>query len=100
MFDPTSRYASLEVATHQITDANGETREVRYVRRRFMPPSEDQVLLVEHLLGQGDRLDLLAARYLNDSTQYWRLCDANGVLHPEELEERVGHPIRVSTTLR
>ncbi|MBZ4415592.1 LysM domain-containing protein [Myxococcus sp. RHSTA-1-4] len=100
MFDPTSRYASLEVATHHVTDARGERREVRYVRRRFLPPLDEQVPLVEHLLTEGERLDHLAARYLNDPAQSWRLCDANGVLHPDELEERVGRMVRVATTFR
>ncbi|MBN1204052.1 MAG: LysM domain-containing protein [Myxococcaceae bacterium] len=100
MFDPTSRYASLEVATARVTDARGESREVRYVRRRFLPSGDSQVSLAEHLLAQGERLDHLAARYLNDPTQFWRLCDANGVLHPDELLERVGQSIRVATTLR
>jgi hypothetical protein len=26
---------------------------------------------------QGDRLDLIAAQYLTDTTLFWRLCDAN-----------------------
>jgi hypothetical protein len=29
----------------------------------------------------------VTARYLGDPTQFWRLCDANGVLHPVELEQ-------------
>jgi hypothetical protein len=27
------------------------------------------------------------ARYLGDPTQFWKLCDAAGVLDPEELEQ-------------
>jgi hypothetical protein len=30
----------------------------------------------------GDRLDLLAVRYLNDPTGFWRLCDANNAPVP------------------
>ena len=38
----------------------------------------------------GDRLDNLAARYLGDPEQFWRLCDANGAMRPEELVANVG----------
>jgi hypothetical protein len=100
MFDPNSRYAALEVATTHLTDARGVRREVRYVRRRFLPSHDEQVPLAEHLLAQGERLDHLAERYLNEPTEFWRLCDANGVLHPDELLERIGQPIRVATTFR
>ena len=33
----------------------------------------------------GDRLDLLAARCLNDPTVFWKLCDANNVPVPDAL---------------
>ena len=85
MIGPTSRYAGLPLATLVVT-ADGEQREVRYLRRRFAPPPSSHAVLVEHQRRSGDRLDLLAARYLGDPTQFWRLCDATGVLRPDELE--------------
>lgn len=45
---------------------------------------------------RGDRLDNLAAQYLGDPELFWRLCDANSALHPEELTERVGRRLRVT----
>ena len=30
----------------------------------------------------------VAYRYLGDSTQFWRLCDANGVIAPDALAAR------------
>ena len=35
--------------------------------------------------GGGDRLDLVAARYLGDPTAAWQVADANGALDPDEL---------------
>jgi nucleoid-associated protein YgaU len=91
-FPTTSRY-------HGIATARFETpagRVVVYLRRRFVPPPERFALLQEHRVQQGDRLDNIAARYLGDPEQFWRLADANGVLRPDELTETVGSRIRVT----
>ena len=53
-------------------------------------------MLQEHTVTQGERPDLVAARYLGDPEQYWRLCDGNPVLHPRELTETPGRRIRVT----
>ncbi len=81
MFEPTSRYAQVGEGTLTVGG-----RLVRYKRRRFVPVPTGAVV-VEHVVVPGDRLDLLAARYLGDPTQFWKLCDAAGVLDPDELEE-------------
>lgn len=96
MFEPTSRYHDVEVATHAVRGPDGTTRDVRYVRRRFVPDLQDAPTLVEHRVVQGDRLDNLAARYVGDPTQFWRVCDANRVLHPDDLVERLGRSIRIA----
>ena len=36
---------------------------------------------------EGDRLDNITARFLGDPTQFWRVCDANLALLPDELEK-------------
>lgn len=82
LFPPNSRYAGLDVATLERPDG----RILVYVRRRFIAPPERFALLQEHVVVQGERLDNLAARYIGDPEQFWRLCDANAVLAPEELE--------------
>jgi hypothetical protein len=43
----------------------------------------------------GDRLDLLAARYLQDPTLFWQLCDANNSPVAAALEARplIGIPL-------
>ncbi len=42
----------------------------------------------------GERLDLVAARFLADPTAFWRLCDANNAMVPDALAARptVGIP--------
>lgn len=96
MFDPTSRYFGLPVASLRVLGRDGRPREIRYVRRRFIPPDQGLATLVEHTVTEGDRLDNIAARYLGDPTQFWRICDANGVLRPEELTEAIGRMIRIA----
>jgi hypothetical protein len=87
MFEPTSRYYNLETATLELKDSDGKVRRIAYKRRRFIPTRLGQTELLEHSVIQGERLDNLTARYLTDPTQFWRVCDANLVLVPEDLEE-------------
>lgn len=90
-FQPTSRYFSIETATYETAD--GEF--IRYLRRRLLPPLDRFTLLQEHAVEEGDRLDNIAARYLGDAEQFWRLCDANPIMQPEELE-KLGRRIRIT----
>lgn len=90
-FPPTSRYHGVATAT--LTQADGTT--VIYLRRRFIPPPEAYALLQEYVVVQGDRLDNLAGRVLGDPEGFWRICDANAVLAPEELEAE-GRIIRIT----
>jgi hypothetical protein len=80
---PTSRYARVGAATLLLPD--GIT--VPYLRRRFVPPPERYSAIGEHRVADGERLDVIAAILLGDPTQFWRLCDANLAMRPEELEE-------------
>ena len=94
MFEPTSRYNSIETVKMEVFEG-GESRVVSYKRRRIIPQGEAIATLAEHSVVQGDRLDNLAARYLGDPEQYWRICDANNVLRPEELNEEIGRTIKI-----
>jgi hypothetical protein len=89
---PSSRYHGLPTAT--LTTPDGRT--VIYLTRRFAPPPERLVTVQEHAVAQGDRVDNLAAQYLGDPEQFWRLCDANAALRPEELTETIGRRIRIT----
>src|SRR5215510_6041366 len=92
MFSLTSRYFGIPTATLDTAD----DRKIVYIRRRFVPPPERFELLLEHLVTQGERLDLIAAQYLGDPEQFWRLCDANGAVLPNELTETIGRRLRIT----
>lgn len=93
--DPTSRYAGVEVARRTVVDRDGGEHVLSYLRRRPIPDYTDRPVLAEYRVAEGDRLDLVAARYLGDPAQFWRLCDANVVLSPDELEQ-VGRLVRIA----
>lgn len=69
---------------------------IAYLRRRFVPPPENFSLLNEHEVRAEDRLDNLAAAYLGDPLQYWRICDANRAIRPDELTETAGVRLRIT----
>ncbi len=91
----TSRYYGLDTAQTTLPDG----RVVTYFRRRFIPQPDRYTLLVEHVVVEGDRLDNVTARYLGDPEQFWRLCDANGVLRPQDLTDKVGGSIAITLPL-
>ena len=91
-FPPNSRYHGVDTA--RFIAANG--RPMVYLRRRFVPPPEKFTVIQEHTVAEGDRLDNIAAKYLGDPEQYWRICDANGAIRPEELTERVGSRVNIT----
>lgn len=92
-YPPTSRYNGIATAT--ITLAHG--RSVSYLTRRIVPQPDtfgtQQIVTIQ----DGDRIDRLAAQYLGDPLAYWRLCDANGALQPEELTGTPGSTISIPT---
>lgn len=96
MFDKTSRYAQIETTTLKVTDSDGTEREVRYVRRRFLPEADRLTTLVEHTVTEGDRLDNVAAKYLGDPVLFWSVADANNAMRPEELTEEIGRSLKIA----
>ena len=93
MITQTSRYYSLETATLTTPDE----REIIYLRRRFLPDGTRAVILTEHVITQGDRLDTITARYLGDPEQFWLICDANNAMRPDDLtaESAIGHRLPI-----
>lgn len=89
-FPTTSRYRSIQAA--QITASDGRT--IVYLHRRFLPVSTG-LLLAEHTVGQGDRLDNITARYLGDPEQFWQVCDANNAMKPGDLTAEIGRRLRI-----
>jgi hypothetical protein len=80
MFDPKSRYAPVE--TYEVTDARG--RKVRVVG---VPPRPTTGSIGTHVRKQGQRLDHLCYRYLDDPAGYWRIAELNDAMSAEQLTE-------------
>jgi hypothetical protein len=91
LFAVNSRY--LGIAASTLVAADGTT--IAYVQRRFAPQPGQLVQLQQHAVVQGDRLDVLAAQYLGDPQLFWRICDANGAMRPEDLTSTVGTVLRI-----
>jgi hypothetical protein len=91
-FSPTSRYYGIETTKLETP----EGRVVAYLRRRFVPSPERFELLQEHVVTQDERLDNITARYLGDPEQFWRVCDGNGAMRPDELTEIIGRRLRIT----
>jgi hypothetical protein len=90
-FPPESRYHGVPTTTVAAQDG---TR-ITYLKRRFAPPPEAFATLRERRVREGERLDQLAAAELGDPEAFWLICDANGAIWAEELEEP-GAPVRIT----
>ena len=91
-FPENSRYHSIAITT--LEQSNQET--IAYLKRRFVPPPERFAVIQQHTVVEGDRADNLSAQYLGDPELYWRLCDANGVMRPDELTENAGDKVAIT----
>jgi hypothetical protein len=91
-FPATSRYYQIETGTLETP----ERKIIVYVRRRFVPSSDRFELLLEHGVVQGDRLDNITAKYLGDPEQFWRVCDANNAMQPDELTSVIARKLRIT----
>lgn len=92
LFSATSRYYGISTETLDLPGG----RTIIYLQRRFVPPPERFQVLQEHRVVQGDRLDNLAAQYLGDPTLFWRICDANRAMQPEDLTATAGRNLRIT----
>lgn len=92
LFAPNSRYFGQDPVTLESPDG----KVVRYLTQRFSPSSDNLVVVQEYTVVDGDRLDNLAAKYLGDPELYWRICDANDAMKPEELIAQVGRKLRIT----
>lgn len=89
---PNSRYHGLPV--RHLAGADGGA--IAHLPRRVIPPASAFTTIGEHLVVQGERLDRIAAATIGDPEQFWRLCDANGVLAPAELTATPGRRLRIT----
>lgn len=87
MFLPNSRYYSQPIDIRTLADG----RTVSLVRAPLPGPP---VVKGYHRRQNGQRLDLIANKYLADATATWWLCDANNAVVPDALaaHDLVGVP--------
>jgi hypothetical protein len=91
MFFKGSRYNP--VPENEWIDPNGRPR--RYKTTRFIAPSPAQV---GHILSDGERVETVAYFYYRDPERFWRICDANQVMDPEELNRAPGRKISIPSS--
>ena len=70
-----------------LTRTTPEGRTIRYKRVRFIPDARGTF---GHRVKDGDRLDLISYQSYKDPEQFWRICDANLAMVPEDLVEEPG----------
>jgi hypothetical protein len=92
LFLATSRYHGIGASVFTRPDGS----QVAYLRRRFVPAPERFATLYEVRVDAATRVELVAAQHLGDPEQYYRLCDANGVMQPSALCEPVGRVVRIA----
>jgi nucleoid-associated protein YgaU len=94
-FPTDSRYYGSKTLTY-IT-AGGQM--IQYLARRIVPQPgpPNFATIAQHTVRQGDRLDLIAAKYLGDPLIFWLICDANGAIEPETLVATPGTVVNITT---
>jgi hypothetical protein len=80
VFSKSSRYFPLPDLIWRGPDG----REVTYRSRRLIPRGGARLEKLT-VVGQSERLDIVAGRTLGRPEAFWKLCDANGALDPFEL---------------
>ena len=93
-FPTDSRYHGSATLTYVTPDG----QRITYLARRLVPQpgAPNFSTMAQHTVRQGDRLDLLAAKYLGDPLMFWLLCDANGAVRPDALVETPGAVLNIA----
>jgi hypothetical protein len=94
-FPTNSRYYGSGTLTY-ITPTG---QALAYLAPRIVPQpgAPNFATVAQHVVRQGDRFDLVAAKYLGDPLIFWLICDANGATDPFELVETPGTVINITT---
>jgi nucleoid-associated protein YgaU len=94
-FPTDSRYYGFSVL--QYTAPNGQV--IPYLARRIVPQpgAPNYATINTYSVRQGDRLDLIAAKYLGDPLMAWLICDANGAMKPDDLVATPGTVLAITT---
>jgi nucleoid-associated protein YgaU len=95
IFPADSRYHGAKTLT--LTTPSGET--ITYLARRIVPQpgAPNFATIAQHTVRMGDRLDLIAAKYLGDPLVFWLICDANGAIDPQDLVAAPGTVLDITT---
>lgn len=93
-FPADSRYYRSSTQTY--TTPTGQS--ITYLTRRFVPQpgAPNFATVAQYTVKQGDRLDLIAAKYLGDPLIFWLICDANGATRPNALVETTGAVLKIT----
>lgn len=94
-FPTDSRYYGSATLTY--TTPTGQA--IAYLAQRIVPQpgTPNFATIAQHTVRQGDRLDLIAAKYLGDPLIFWLICDANGAIDPIDLVDTVGTVLDITT---
>ena len=94
-FPPDSRYYGTSTLTY--VSPTGDA--IAYLARRIVPQpgAPNFATVAQHTVRQGDRLDLIAAKYLGDPLIFWLICDANGAIDPRGLVATPGKVLNITT---
>ncbi len=87
MFFKGSRYQN--VGSAQMNDG---TRVVFYKKTRFVRPLRADLA---HRVLQGERLDGIAYIHFRDPERFWRICDVNEAMWPDDLITEPGKTILI-----
>jgi hypothetical protein len=93
-FPTDSRYYGSKTLSY--TAPGGQI--ITYLARRILPQpgAPNFSTVATHTVKQGDRLDLIAAKYLGDPLIFWLICDANGAIRPDQLVETSGTVLNIT----
>jgi hypothetical protein len=93
-FPTDSRYYNSRTLSY--TAPNGQV--IPYLAQRFVPQpgAPNYSTVAQHTVKSGDRLDLLAAKYLGDPLMFWLICDANGAICPAQLVATPGTVLNIT----
>ena len=93
MFDQTSRYEKCKDVKIETEDE----RTITYKKRRFLPSAEKMQIQYMVNVVAKDRLDNISAKTISDPEQFWRICDANNAMNPDELVSTPGRILKIAT---
>ena len=94
-FPTDSRYYGYGVLQYAAPD--GQT--IPYLTRRIVPQpgAPNYATINQYTVQQGDRLDMIAAKYLGDPLMAWLISDANGAMKPHDLVATPGRVLAITT---